>query len=100
MLSDRVGEKREPAASDATNRQPIRRHHVLGGLALVLATGFIGALLGFLLPSLLGTDTAVLAGITFVLSPVAVALYGAIAVATFLLTLLFVLRVVSQFDDA
>ena len=70
---------------------------VLAGV--VLAATAVGALLGAIVPMVYGTDEVILLSITFAITPTSVALYAAVAVATFLLTLSGVFVVLSRFDE-
>jgi hypothetical protein len=76
-----------------------RRIVISLGLALVAATAAFGAILGYALPARSGLEAVTVLGITFVVSPATFALYGAVAVGTFIATLVLVLEVVSRFDE-
>ncbi|WP_306057316.1 DUF7520 family protein [Natronococcus wangiae] len=69
------------------------------GLALVAVTAAFGALLGYALPALSGLEEVTVFGVAFVVSPATFALYGGATVGAFLVTLLLVVRAVSEFDE-
>ena len=82
-----------------TDDQP-GRHVVIGGVFTIVAVaGLSGAALGHALSDRTGLEEVTVLSITFTVTPTSLALYGAVAVGTFLATLLVVLTVVSRFDD-
>lgn len=69
------------------------------GLALVVATAAFGALLGATLPDYTGLETITIGTVAVAVSPLSLAAYGAVAVGVLLLSLGFVVGVLSRFDD-
>ncbi|WP_254522881.1 DUF7520 family protein [Natrinema caseinilyticum] len=69
------------------------------GLALVAATAAFGALLGATLPRHLGVEDMSLFALAIPITPLTLAVYGAAAMGSVLLTVGLVVRVVSRFDD-
>ncbi|WP_265111134.1 DUF7520 family protein [Halosolutus halophilus] len=101
MTADRVPDSdRSRTAGGAERQTPTGRRVVVGlGLALVTVTAAFGAVLGYALPARSGVETLAVAGVSVVISPVTMALYGAVTVGTFLVTVLLVLHTVSRFDE-
>ena len=66
---------------------------------IVAVTAALGAVLGAVVPAQTGLEEVTVLAITFTVSPVSFALYGAVTVGTFLVTALFVVWIVGQFDE-
>uniref|UniRef100_A0A7D5KG20 Cox cluster protein n=1 Tax=Natrinema halophilum TaxID=1699371 RepID=A0A7D5KG20_9EURY len=69
------------------------------GLALIVATAAFGALLGATLPNFRSVDEISLLVITAPISPLTLAVYGAVAMGSFLVALGYVVQILSRFDD-
>ncbi|WP_226041277.1 hypothetical protein [Natrinema sp. DC36] len=69
------------------------------GLALIAATAAFGALLGATLPGYTGLEEIVVYTLAVPVSPLTLAVYGAVAVGTLLASLGIVVNVFSRFDD-
>lgn len=100
MTSDRATDPDRSRTADGGGGRTLAGRRVVAGLglALVTVTAAFGAVLGYALPARTGAETVVVAGVSVVISPVTMALYGAVTVGTFLVTALVVLRVVSRID--
>ena len=73
--------------------------HVLIALGLVVASAVFGAIIGFVLSALTGVEEVMILEIPFPISPLNGALYGGITVGTFIVTLYFVVIVITYFED-
>ncbi|WP_408959002.1 hypothetical protein [Natrinema sp. 74] len=69
------------------------------GLALIAATAAFGAVLGATLPDQLGVTEIVLLTVVVPISPLTLAVYGAVAMGTALATAVLVVEAASQFDE-
>ncbi|WP_222919734.1 hypothetical protein [Natrinema sp. SYSU A 869] len=76
-----------------------RRAVVALAIALVAATAAFGALLGATLPARTGLEEITVRSITVPVSPVTLAVYGAVAMGVLLVTLGLVVTVLSRFDE-
>ncbi|WP_226481459.1 DUF7520 family protein [Natrinema amylolyticum] len=77
-----------------------RRAVVALAIALVTATAAFGALLGATLPARTGLEEITVRSIVVPVSPVTLAVYGAVAVGALLVMLGLVVVGLSRFDDA
>ncbi|MXV64087.1 hypothetical protein GS429_18855 [Natronorubrum sp. JWXQ-INN-674] len=68
-------------------------------LALIVVTAAFGAVLGFVFPAQMGIEEISIIDLTVPISPVSLALYGGVTVGVFLVTFLFVVEIISRFDD-
>lgn len=76
------------------------RRVVVGlAIALVAVIAAFGAILGYALPAQTGIEEITVLGIPIPISPISLALYGSVTVGIFLVTFLFVVQVISRFDD-
>ncbi|SEQ56127.1 DUF7520 family protein [Natrinema salaciae] len=76
------------------------RNAVIGlGLALVAATAAFGALLGATLPARTGLEEITVLGVAVPVSPLTLAVYGAVAVGALLIPFGLVVGILSRFDD-
>ncbi|WP_143067669.1 DUF7520 family protein [Natrinema salifodinae] len=69
------------------------------GLALVAATAAFGAVLGATLPGRTGLEEITVLTLAVPVSPVTLAIYGAVAVGGLLIAIGAVVRVLSRFDE-
>lgn len=68
-------------------------------LALTGVTATLGAILGYALPTQSGVEEMILLGIPVPVSPITLALYGAVTVGTVLLVAILVVEFASRFDE-
>lgn len=68
------------------------------GLTLVAASAAFGALLGATLPARTGLEQIAVLSVSVPVSPVSLAVYGAVATSALLATLWLVVGVLSRFD--
>lgn len=86
-------------ADDRTRTHGGRRTVLSLSLALVAVTAALGAVLGYALPTQSGVTEMTLLGMSIPVSPITLALYGAVSVGTFLVAALLAVSVVSRFDE-
>ena len=77
-----------------------RRRRLVGTLLAATAVAAVGgALLGFVLPTVVGLEELVVLEMTVPITPSSVGLYAGVTVGVFLLTLALVVTAVSHFGD-
>ncbi|QCS43210.1 hypothetical protein [Natrinema versiforme] len=83
----------------SSDRRITGRNAIAGlGLALVAATAAFGAVLGATLPGRTGLEEITVLAVAVPVTPLTLGVYGAVSVGVVLLSLLLVVRTLSQFD--